>query len=866
MALKKENRTIAYTDRIGVNRGGGFEYASRVAQQQANSIDNLVGKFADAGLQELKDFGEEQAIKAIEMYDFADSEVKIKNPITQEQESVYFPSKVEIPDTLPKSKTAIETFEKGIYKEYEKEVLSALEQIAVDERKLALTNFTSGADYESVVTSKFNGVLENVNPKFKDYAERLSTSLINQHGSVVVSNYNSYQRNIKNSKFNTGNKQRRDTILTNAIMLGPDHPKSKLLLKQYESFINDAKTSNVIDAVANGSQLVNEMKIAQKVYKLFEPYNIQNIETASPVELKLAVDNYRNISLLMTGNVQNIVLKKIENGEIKETTIDSETFGNIAGENSSLIKDIEITYNKVANRLNSKLDSAKSVSDSTFRWQMNEGLNTKGFSSQANGTTAKERRKDWNNVGTIQVWMNSYNKYFPNEPIDQATITAGSSSYNPNTYYKFVKFVAQIDNNLPQGIFDSIEQGYKDFNPKNIRMMRDSGLVNYLLNKPSYASDDIGESILINTGGVKNFGFSNEAINKMIAIEQALILNPNLEEVIIEQKELFNKFSQEGKTLSQAIKEVSNNTYSNATEINDHILSQIDDVLNTKFMNRGDVTFPTILYGAVKEEIHSGILAGHIRFRSLSDLNPYIENALGGIAEGNGVFGESKIGYSQFTASKLDKGDYQKALKYVMNSPEDRFGVPIKNEKGEVVRSTEYMNPKIMSLFKRSNEFNIYKDFKPEIGTNIYLESIQKTNQQFPSYYIVFVNPDGKADYLQNENGLLMTYNPKPDFDAYKEKNNLSDISFNEYKKLSEQRDINLTTAPTKSRKERRDNPVEPINIGEKIVETGKAVAETVQDFFTFDGVKFSRELSKLEKRQWSKSKKLPKGVTIIED
>ena len=54
-----------------------------------------------------------------------------------------------------------------------------------------------------IVDSKFKMVIENVNPKFKDLAERTGTSLINQHGSVVVSNYNSFQRNVKNSKFSS---------------------------------------------------------------------------------------------------------------------------------------------------------------------------------------------------------------------------------------------------------------------------------------------------------------------------------------------------------------------------------------------------------------------------------------------------------------------------------------------------------------------------------------------------------------------------------------------------------------------------------------------------------------------------------------
>ena len=64
MALKKEDRLFGYSEKIGVNRGGGFQFASQVAQSQANDIDNLVSRFADAGLKDLQAFGEAEAVLA----------------------------------------------------------------------------------------------------------------------------------------------------------------------------------------------------------------------------------------------------------------------------------------------------------------------------------------------------------------------------------------------------------------------------------------------------------------------------------------------------------------------------------------------------------------------------------------------------------------------------------------------------------------------------------------------------------------------------------------------------------------------------------------------------------------------------------
>ena len=368
MALKKEDRLFGYSEKIGVNRGGGFQFASQVAQSQANDIDNLVGRFADAGLKDLQQFGEAEAKKALEMYDFGSEEIKVTNAVTKEEESIYIPSKVEIPDTLPKTKTAIEAFEKGIYQEYEREIITAMEKIAVDERKIALTNYRSGTEYESIVNSKFDAVLENVNPKFKDLAERTGTSLINQHGSVVVSNYNSFQRNVKNSKFSSTHTSMRNNIMEMSLHLGSDHPSVKLMNKKYIDLVDTAKENNVVDAVANGERFKNEMRIVTNINQIFSKYTISNVSTASPSELKMAAENYSSISLLMAGQTQEVTLKHMDGDKVVETIIDRESINKLAGEFSNVINDLEIVYNKASNRILSKYNAIKTSQGSTIRW------------------------------------------------------------------------------------------------------------------------------------------------------------------------------------------------------------------------------------------------------------------------------------------------------------------------------------------------------------------------------------------------------------------------------------------------------------------------------------------------------------------
>lgn len=868
MALKKEDRLFGYSEKIGVNRGGGFQFASQVAQSQANDIDNLVGRFADAGLKDLQQFGEDEAKKALEMYDFGSEEIKVTNAVTKEEESIYIPSKVEIPDTLPKTKTAIEAFEKGIYKEYEREIISAMEKIAVDERKIALTNYRSGTEYEDIVDSKFKMVLENVNPKFKDLAERTGTSLINQHGSVVVSNYNSFQRNVKNSKFSSTHTNMKNSIMEMSLHLGGNHPKVKLMMKEYEDLVTTAKNGDVVDAVANGDRFISEMKMVGNINNLFSKYTITNVSTASPSQLKMAAENYSNISLLMAGQTQEVTLKHMDGDKVIETTIDRESIMNIAGKFPNVINDLEIVYNKASNRILSKYNAIKTSQSSTIRWGLNIDNAKKGFTSGEYGSTAADRRKDWKNPDTIKVWISSFNQTYPNDILNEQELSDPSS--NPEKYFKFIKYVAHVDSSLPEELYTQINDGYKDFNPRNIRAMRDSSLTSFLMNKPTFYSDDTGQSIQVNSGGINKFGFDKEAINNMISIEQALLLNPNLEEVIKEQKEFKDKFGQmDSLSLNTAVNQISGGKYKSITAIDDEILKIIDDTLDTKFMK--DVTFPTILYSAVKEEIHQGILSGNIRFTKLSHLKPFVESALGGVVSGEGVFGQTKIGYSSFASVSLDKGEYQEAMKFVPNPPELRYGVPVQDEKGNTTLSTEYMNDSIMDMFKNSNEFNLYKNFKPEVGKNIYLEAIQKNSTRFPSYYVVFVNQDGKADYLQNEDGLLMTYNPKGDFENYKAQNDITDVQYNNFKDFKEERIVNLnTSAPTKKRKETRDNPPEPIDIVGAVSDAASAAGAAVADFFTADGINIKEasieelqaELSALKiKKKSQKNKELTKAI-----
>ena len=101
--------------------------------------------------------------------------------------------------------------------------------------------------------------------------------------------------------------------------------------KKYIDLVDTAKENNVVDAVANGDRFKNEMRIVGNINQIFSKYTISNVSTASPSELKMAAENYSNISLLMAGQTQEVTLKHMDGDKVIETTMDRESINNIAG-------------------------------------------------------------------------------------------------------------------------------------------------------------------------------------------------------------------------------------------------------------------------------------------------------------------------------------------------------------------------------------------------------------------------------------------------------------------------------------------------------------------------------------------------------
>ena len=132
MALKKETEEVTYSDRIGVNRGAGFDFGARVFQQQANAIDNLTSQFADTALASIQKAGKKLGTEAAENAQFSKKEIEyIDADGNTKTQYIDAP----IPKLKgPVTKSMQEAYDKEIYTKYKNEVQSTIRNIIVEER------------------------------------------------------------------------------------------------------------------------------------------------------------------------------------------------------------------------------------------------------------------------------------------------------------------------------------------------------------------------------------------------------------------------------------------------------------------------------------------------------------------------------------------------------------------------------------------------------------------------------------------------------------------------------------------------------------------------------------------------------------
>jgi len=785
--LKKEQSEIKYVDQIGINTGGGFAVAARGEIQTANAFNQIVSDWSQFALRETKEWGKKLGEKTASEYDFGYQEVQYTDPnhpnLTLKQK---IPTQVETPKYLTTA-SAIDAFEKDIFIKYRNEVMASVDGILSDERTIAERNYDTAENYEAIVKARLEPLLTNLDPDFKQIIETYSNKNTSSNVRMVASRYDRHQELIRDVQYTsehkaTGNELNKALIYDDADLIAEK-------LQKFTEVITVAQGNDNYKALGNGKQDIADAKSKVKVFKLFSGIHIKDIDNATPLQLTNTIENYKKISSLLQFKGPNEINLVLSDGNLKKIT--KKEVNKITGNNLKVFEDISSALYTQATTLSSLLNTKVSSTNhySTFDYNLNNGGKDAILPA---GVSRTKYAKDIFSPEHLPVHIAKYNSLLDSS--EHITI----DSYQ--TSDRFVKWVLTEQHVLPPIVKQTIETAYTSFNQESITELRNSSIITFMNDFQHTFSKDIdgtnkGATVSLDIFSV--VGIPKNIQNRIFAIESKLRLNPNLAEAVASTADFYSKFDQGVYTnLSQALAFGSGKRITNVSEVNAYINEEIVNILDT--WTTFEPSLPQTLAHAVKNEVHEYIMKGH-PVEKLSDLNSAIKSSMMLVLSGETGFGFSEYTYSPFVNMKYDASDYKKRKHFVMDHLEtyslpekieikhDILGTEIDLPTGEVkeVMSINWMLPHLEKLIKDSPSYEtmkpfLTKDFKKDFGNQIQVQSTGVGTNKFPKYNLVWVDNNGQADYILDDSGLPIFFDPFPLYKELSSKLVIEDSELNE--------------------------------------------------------------------------------------
>ena len=793
MALKKEQNEFNYSERIGVNRGGGFEFAARVAGQTANALDNLTSQYADQALQDLKVFGKKVGEDAAENAQFSKKEITYTDPITKETKTQYINGP--IPTFKATTKTMAEAYEKEIYNKYTKEVQSNIDTIILEERRNVIKSIRENKggtpdDFDAVVKARVTPILENLEPKFRQVIETYTEDTRQGHWYQVADEKDRQDIKINNLNYDTNISNLSEEVET--AYIGGDPTSIAVKEKEIKDYIETSKARGIDKAVTQGDQLLKTLEDSKSFYKLLSDLSIKDLDAASGSKLKNSIDDFRKVELVLRNGAGSATLST---GQV----ITADQLRQDSNFNEKVLENARIRVTGIISNLNSLYtENSKGFKNAQF-----VGNNLKSASS---GTTpywgnssAKEKREAVDSPDSQTLLLNSFKKLDPSiAEVDDSTILSSVG---------YAKFLIRTQGTLNTFWYNKINNAFESYNQADIQDLNANSLLSGITTGVmTFKRDGMVSTMEVNN--VRMLDFNATTQGKMLMLQQVLTYNPNLEEAITKVKNHYDKFEQEGgQSLSQAISMASGKKYK-VSDIDMQIAQHMEDKLDKKFF--GDALYSSQLFNQVKRDVHTMIVDGGLPLRNLSDVNKLVESSMAYVLSGQTGYGYSKYTFSNFINQKLDSGEYGSQQHFVLHPAEQYYGLPLEAED----QKGSWMTNSIMTKVKESEEYDKFiKNFREkdvQFGNNIKLQSAGY--EVPPKYYIVYVDNDGKPDILQDKNGFPMIYDPNPEFVKLRTEQHDSDdwkIHLEELKsnRETEMKRLEDMSTGTQRRKERRDNP-----------------------------------------------------------
>ena len=766
MALKKETEEVTYSDRIGVNRGAGFDFGARVFQQQANAIDNLTSQFADTALASIQKAGKKLGTEAAENAQFSKKEIEyIDADGNTKTQYIDAP----IPKLKgPVTKSMQEAYDKEIYTKYKNEVQATIRNIIVEERANSIEAKGNPEDFNKIVESRIAPIINSLDPKFATVVNTYAEEQRQSHWYQVWDEHNRHLEQIDNISYDEGVKLKTGEIQSLII----NNADSKILqekVEDLEDHIGIYAGKKNEKAIATGKQVIKNITDGKEIYKAISSVNVKDLSIAKPSEVKQSIEDLRLLDSVLSGASQKVTLS---NGVI----VTQDGMRSATNNNQGAIDAAKIRINAMITDLSGFYELNKKSTTMISLAENNYMIAEYGRAS-VNGGQSDSTWREWlSSEEGFEFLSGKYNATNPDKPITDIN--------DP----RYTKLAIRSQGHLPLPVYEKMENAFETMNMNDIQDLYTSGVIPYLTNfKMSFEMNGIESTLQVNA--LERAGFPKSIINKINMIDNEVQLTGNFALAMDNVKKFYDKYPDgiNKTSVSAYIMEASkgNKTIS---DVNKVILTKTEDLLDSSSMGAtqmGDVNFPVSLYNQVKTKVYEYITDGTIEISKDSQIEKIVETSLAAVLSGKTNHGFSKYGINDFAPQGLEyKADREN---FVFNAPETHYSLP--NGKG-----VSWMNDDVMKLVKSSEEYDEgYKNIKDlAFGKQIKLRSVDTSVP--PRYEVVFVNNDGLIDVLQDKNGMNIIYDPSKKFQELYETEMTSDETNAKINDLKEKRKDSLMT------------------------------------------------------------------------
>lgn len=757
MALKKEIEEVRYTEQIGVNRGSGFAAMADASLNEANQLNDLTSRFADAGLKELQTYGLKVGKEAAENATFSRVEKKITLPDGTEKIEM-------IPAPVPKlaggkffrpTVSMQEAYDKNIYDKYNNDVQSSIRNVIIEERANIIKEKGTGENFNTIVNARLEPLLKALEPKYSQVAQTYKAEQQQQHWYQVEQNYLDHRQKIENLEYTnilTIKENELESLTINGASKSAIDQAKQEIIKHVDTY-KDMGNDN---ALATGELTKQQLENNSKAFTVLQKIIPNNMISLSANEQSKVVNDLLQYEQLLQGGVKSITLS---NGDIINNTDVPELFNKDAQAQKNMVERIS----RIRNDYNSNLDAK--MKENNFNSYIAGALANAptGMPPDFGTMSKKEIQENLQINSSIELLASGYNRISGVTPIT----TFDPSAYND---LNFVKYVFRTTNQLPFFIVNQIEKSFEGNNQQAIQSYFNNGLIPSMQNMTtSFVTKKNGsDDPIISTMQLSNLsllGLNETTIAKINTISNYSTIMP-INEAIDKTVEYHNKLESNNIKVGNFEQLLSiSGSKTTSAEINKKIFDKIINKLDESW-TLSDPIFSTKIYELVKTDVYRTILNGNGLINKANDVNIYIDQALGKIMSPDSQYGFDKYTFTPFLAPNNDKWNDSPEKRFVYLPVSKFYSLP--NNKGE--QNVDWMKSIVEKLSKSSLEYKAgigettkKNENKFEFGKEVFLQPTTFVSGM-PQYNLVHLNKNDIATILTDGNGIPIIYDPRPDY------------------------------------------------------------------------------------------------------